>query len=152
MKKLTLFIMILMGTLSYSKELFKVIDTEYVLKNYYKSKTYNNSIKKDYNNLSKKYKIDVFNLDYKKIKNSELKKEIVKLRKDQREYIDEINEDLVTAIYINFPNDTVFPVEAILTGKTMNISDKILNFLNNMYTPVVELKRNTNHLNDYVIN
>ncbi|MFA6878075.1 MAG: hypothetical protein WCQ76_04135 [Fusobacterium sp.] len=152
MKKLTLFIMILMGTLSYSKELFKVIDTEYVLKNYYKSKTYNNSIKKDYNNLSKKYKIDVFNLDYKKIKNSELKKEIVKLRKDQREYIDEINEDLVTAIYINFPNDTVFPVEAILTGKTMNISDKILNFLNNMYTPVVKLKRNTDHLNDYVVN
>lgn len=151
MKKLTLFIMILMGTLSYSKELFKVIDTEYVLKNYYKSKTYNNSIKKDYNNLSKKYKIDVFNLDYKKIKNSELKKEIVKLRKDQREYIDEINEDLVTAIYINFPNDTVFPVEAILTGKTMNISDKILNFLNNMYTPVVKLKRNADHLNDYVI-
>jgi len=144
--------MILMGTLSYSKELFKVIDTEYVLKNYYKSKTYNNSIKKDYNNLSKKYKIDVFNLDYKKIKNSELKKEIVKLRKDQREYIDEINEDLVTAIYINFPNDTVFPVEAILTGKTMNISDKILNFLNNMYTPVVKLKRNTDHLNDYVVN
>lgn len=152
MKKLTLFIMILMGTLSYSKEFFKVIDTEYVLENYYKSKSYNNIIKKDYNDLSKKYKIDVFNLDYKKIKNSELKKEIIKLRKDQMEYADEINEDLVTAIYINFPNDTVFPIEAILTGRTINISDRILNFLNTMYTPVVELKRNTNHLNDYVIN
>ncbi|WP_163469638.1 hypothetical protein [Fusobacterium sp. IOR10] len=152
MKKLTLFIMILMGTLSYSKELFKVIDTDYVLENYYKSKSYNNSIKKDYNNLSKKYKIDVFNLDYKKIKDSELKKEIIKLRKNQREYIDEINEDLVTAIYINFPNDTVFPVEAILTGKTINISDKILDFLNDMYTPVVQLKRKDNHLNDYVAN
>lgn len=152
MKKLTIFIMILMGTLSYSKELFKVIDTEYVLENYYKSKNYSKSIKKDYNNLSKKYKIDVFNLDYKKIKNSELKKEILKLRKDQREYVDEINEDLVTAIYINFPYDTVFPIEAILTGKTINISDKILNFLNNMYTPVVELKRNTNNLNNYVVN
>jgi len=152
MKKLTLFIMILMGTLSYSKELFKVIDTDYVLENYYKSKSYNNSIKKDYNNLSKKYKIDVFNLDYKKIKDSELKKEIIKLRKNQREYIEEINEDLVTAIYINFPNDTVFPVEAILTGKTINISDKILDFLNDMYTPVVQLKRKDNHLNDYVAN
>jgi len=152
MKKLTLFIMILMGTLSYSKELFKVIDTDYVLENYYKSKSYNNSIKKDYNDLSKKYKIDVFNLDYKKIKNSELKKEIIKLRKNQREYIDEINEDLVTAIYINFPNDTVFPIETILTGKTTNISDKILDFLNDMYIPVVELKREPNYLNDYVVN
>ncbi|MGB3750910.1 MAG: hypothetical protein WA945_05035 [Arcobacteraceae bacterium] len=152
MKKLTIFIMILMGTLSYSKELFKVIDTEYVLENYYKSKNYSKIIKKDYNNLSKKYKIDVFNLDYKKIKDSELKKEIIKLRKNQMEYIDEINEDLVTAIYINFPNDTVFPVEAILTGKTINISDKILDFLNDMYTPVVQLKRKDNHLNDYVAN
>lgn len=152
MKRLTLFIMILLSTITYSEELFKVIDTDYVFKNYYKSKNYNEKLKNIYNDLSKKYKIDVFNLDYKEIKNSELKKNIIKLKKNQREYLDEINEDLIVAIYINFPDDTIFPVETILAGKTKNISEKILKFLNDMYIPVLELKKEKNKLNDYIIN
>lgn len=151
MKKLAIVIMILMATMSYSKELFKVIDTEYVLDNYYKSKNYNEKLKNSYSHLSKKNKMDIFNLDYKEIKDSELKKEIIKLKKDQKEYVDEVNEDLMIAIYINYPNDTIFPIETILTGRTLNISDKVLKFLNDVYSPKIILKKGKYKLNDDIL-
>ncbi|MGB0405554.1 MAG: hypothetical protein ACPGDB_05160, partial [Fusobacterium sp.] len=59
-------------------------------------------------------------------------------------------EDLMIAIFINFPQDTIFPIETILTGRTINVSHVILDFLNEMYAPVVSIEK-TNKLDDYII-
>ncbi|MDP0489341.1 MAG: hypothetical protein Q7K48_08020 [Fusobacterium sp. JB021] len=150
MKRLTVLTMLLLTTITYSKELFKVIDTDYVFENYNKAKIYNERLKEKYDNLPDKYILDIFNLDYKDIEDPKLKKEVMELKKEQREYLDEINEDLMIAIFINFPQDTIFPIETILTGRTTNISPVILDFLNEMYSPVVSLER-TDKLNDYII-
>ncbi|MFK4784498.1 hypothetical protein [Fusobacterium sp. MFO224] len=151
MKRLTVFILLLFTTVTYSRELLKVIDIDYVLENYNKAKVYNGKLKKDYDRLSKKYKVDVFSLELKEIKNSQLKNEVTRLKKQQMEYLDEINEDLMIAIFINYPEDIIFPIETILTGKTLNISDKILKFLNDVYEPLIKFKKDKIRLDDYII-
>lgn len=152
MKKLTISVMLLISSITFSKDTFKVVDTEFIIKNYYKSQKYNKELKKIYTELSKKYNKNILTLDISEIKNKKLKKEIEEAEKIREKYFYEINEDLTVAIFLNFPNETIFPKEIILNGNIENISEKILKFLNDLYVPLINYKKERKKLNDYIAN
>lgn len=130
MKKWILILIILIiGISSFAKEKVTVVDENYLMENYEKTKEYNEKLRLMKENIEKKYSIS-FDENTEKL---EQIKEYQDLKKTREELSKEINLEIEWAMYIICEEEELYDKGVFLYGKTNDITKKTLEFLNKEY-------------------
>lgn len=140
MKRIIILLIFIIGFSSYSscsKEKITVVDENYIMENYEKTKFYNEKLRKLKDEIVAKYskesQVNMEDLaateDY---KNFEKKRE---------ELSKEINYEIEWAVYVVCTTENLFDKKMFLYGKTNDITEKVLKFLNDEYKRENKLKK-----------
>lgn len=146
MKKIFTTLAIILSQLSYA-ETYNVIDDTYLLENYNKTKYYNLKLHILKNNLENIHNIKFDDI---KQKDSLIFTQYNEIRND---YIKEINEDIEIAVFFISPDKAVYSTNSKVVNKKNNTKNDLteitLNFLNDMYNPLVDFKKSKVLENDF---
>lgn len=146
MKKIFTTLAIILSQFSYA-ETYNVIDDTYLLENYNKTKYYNLKLHILKNNLENIHNIKFDDI---KQKDSLIFTQYNEIRND---YIKEINEDIEIAVFFISPDKAVYSTNSKVVNKKNNTKNDLteitLNFLNDMYNPLVDFKKSKVLENDF---
>lgn len=146
MRKIFTTLAIILSQLSYA-ETYNVIDDTYLLENYNKTKYYNLKLHILKNNLENIHSIKFDDI---KQKDSLIFTQYNEIRND---YIKEINEDIEIAVFFISPDKAVYSTNSKVVNKKNNTKNDLteitLNFLNDMYNPLVDFKKSKVLENDF---
>lgn len=151
MKKMlfTLFFLVSTISFSHSKKII-LVDYPYLLDNYIKTISYNKTLKLYREKLEKTY-----NINFDDRKESENKKIALKAYNEAKNnFINEINRDINLAIAFKGQTeryDFILEKEALRFGKGKDVSQDILDFLNDVYYHNFTIKNSKNLKSDLFI-
>ena len=138
MKKIIFYLFFIFSIFSYGKDKIMVIDEDFVINNYKKSKSYNAILLYKKNYLEKTYNID-FSQNEKVLKENEKYQEFQKIRND---YIKEVNQDVDLGMFLVSEGELLINKKVILFGETNDLTEKVLSFLNELYSSKKEIEKN----------
>lgn len=130
-------IILIIGISSFAKEKVTVVDENYLMENYEKTKEYNEKLRLMKESIEKKYSI-TFDENMEELEKT---KEYESLKKTREELSKEINMEIEWAMYIISEEEELYDKGIFLYGKTNDITKKVLDFLNKEYKRENSLKK-----------
>lgn len=122
-------IILIIGISSFAKEKVTVVDENYLMENYEKTKEYNEKLRLMKEAIEKKYSL-TFDENMNKLEKT---KEYQNFKKTREELSQEINLEIEWAMYVVCETENLYNKGIFLYGKTNDITKKVLDFLNEEY-------------------
>ena len=122
-------IILIIGISSFAKEKVTVVDENYLMENYEKTKEYNEKLRLIKEDIEKKYQV-TFDENMEQLEKTE---EYQNFKKTREALSKEINLEVEWAMYVICESENLYDKRMFLYGKTNDITKKVLEFLNKEY-------------------
>lgn len=122
-------IILIIGISSFAKEKVTVVDENYIMENYEKTKEYNEKLRLMKEDIEKKYQV-TFDENMEQLEKTE---EYQNFKKTREALSKEINLEVEWAMYVICESENLYDKRMFLYGKTNDITKKVLEFLNKEY-------------------
>lgn len=122
-------IILIIGISSFAKEKVTVVDENYIMENYEKTKEYNEKLRLMKEDIEKKYQV-TFDENMEQLEKTE---EYQNFQKTREALSKEINLEVEWAMYVICESENLYDKRMFLYGKTNDITKKVLEFLNKEY-------------------
>lgn len=122
-------IILIIGISSFAKEKVTVVDENYIMENYEKTKEYNEKLRLIKEDIEKKYQV-TFDENMEQLEKTE---EYQNFKKTREALSKEINLEVEWAMYVICESENLYDKRMFLYGKTNDITKKVLEFLNKEY-------------------
>lgn len=122
-------IILIIGISSFAKEKVTVVDENYIMENYEKTKEYNEKLRLMKEDIEKKYQV-TFDENMEQLEKTE---EYQNFKKTREALSKEINLEVEWVMYVICESENLYDKRMFLYGKTNDITKKVLEFLNKEY-------------------
>ncbi len=130
MKNLIFVFFLILNALTLGENKIAVIDEDYIVNNYDKTIVFNEELGKLKTNIEKKY-----NLDFEKDKEAlSAKEDYIKFEELKEKRTLEIKDDISFSTFLMNNGNLLLAKDKVLYGETHDITEDVLNFLDDIYS------------------